>query len=85
LKNIQLAIHRSRTARRARSGENQMTKPFVAIFVALTMIAATVPAAVADDADTPGYTGRTVVRGTNSTIAGDAAATRMQQTGSYSR
>ena len=32
-------------------------------------------------ANVPGGTGRTIVRGNNSTIAGDAEATRMQQTG----
>jgi hypothetical protein len=62
-----------------------MTNLIVATLVALTVIAATAPVANADDSDTPGYTGRTIVRGSNSTIAGDAAATRMQQTGSYSR
>jgi hypothetical protein len=29
--------------------------------------------------DTPGFTGRTIVIGNNSTIAGDAVATEMQQ------
>jgi hypothetical protein len=62
-----------------------MTNLIVATFVALTVIAATAPVVNAADDNTPGYTGQTIVRGTNSTIAGDAAATRMQQTGSYSR
>jgi hypothetical protein len=31
----------------------------------------------------PGATGRTIVRGDNSTIAGDALATEMQRTGAY--
>jgi hypothetical protein len=67
-----------------------MKNLIVATLAALTVIAATAPLANADNADannanTPGYTGRTTVRGSNSTIAGDAAATRMQQTGSYSR
>jgi hypothetical protein len=34
---------------------------------------------------TPGYTGSTIVPGDNSTISGDAKATRMQQTGAYGR
>jgi hypothetical protein len=33
----------------------------------------------------PGWTGRTVVLGSRSTIAGDATATRNQQTGQYGR
>jgi hypothetical protein len=31
----------------------------------------------------PGATGRVIVRGDNSTIAGDEAATQMEQTGSF--
>lgn len=62
-----------------------MTNLVAATFVALTVIAVTAPVVNAADDTTPGYTGRTIVRGTNSTIAADAAATRMQQTGSYSR
>ena len=62
-----------------------MTNLIVATLLALTVIACTVPVANAYDDNTPGYTGRTIVPGNNSTIAGDAAATRMQQTGSYSR
>jgi hypothetical protein len=62
-----------------------MTNLIGATLVALTVIAATAPVVYADDDNTPGYTGRTIVLGSNSTIAGDAAATRMQQTGSYSR
>ena len=31
----------------------------------------------------PGATGRVIVRGDNSTIAGDEAATKMEQTGSF--
>ena len=34
---------------------------------------------------TPGATGTTIVPGDNSTISGDAKATRMQQTGAYGR
>ncbi len=37
----------------------------------------------ATNPNTPGATGRTIVIGDNSTIAGDAEATRMRQTGSY--
>ena len=33
----------------------------------------------------PGATGRTIVLGDNSTIAGDALATEMQRTGAYGR
>jgi hypothetical protein len=33
------------------------------------------------DNNTPGYTGRTIVLGNNSTIADDAAATYMQRNG----
>jgi hypothetical protein len=47
--------------------------------------AATAPVVNADDTNVPGYTGQTIVRGSNSTIVGDAIATRMQQTDSYSR
>jgi hypothetical protein len=32
----------------------------------------------------PGATGRTIVPGDSSTVAGDGVATRMQQTGAYS-
>jgi hypothetical protein len=35
------------------------------------------------DANTPGYTGRTIVLGDSSTIADDAEATYMQQKGAY--
>ena len=41
----------------------------------------TVPVFSAAAPAAPGFTGRTVVRGNNSTIGGDAEATRMQQTG----
>jgi hypothetical protein len=61
-----------------------MTNLIVATLVALTVIAATTPIASAADENTPGYTGRTIIPGNNSTIAGNAKATRMQQTGSYS-
>jgi len=37
------------------------------------------PGANAINANTPGWTGRTVVVGNNSTIAGDAGATEQQQ------
>jgi hypothetical protein len=39
--------------------------------------------AAARDLSVPGATGQVVVIGSSSTIAGDVAATRMQQTGSY--
>ena len=35
-------------------------------------------------ANVPGWTGRTVVIGSHSTVAGTAVATRLQQTGQYS-
>jgi hypothetical protein len=57
----------------------------VTTLAALIVIAATASVVNADDTNVPGYTGQTIVRGSNSTIAGDAIATRMQQTGSYSR
>ena len=37
----------------------------------------------AADPNFPGATGRVIVRGDNSTIAGDEAATQMEQTGSF--
>jgi hypothetical protein len=37
----------------------------------------------ASNPNVPGATGRTIVEGDRSTIAGDAKATRMQQTGAY--
>jgi hypothetical protein len=37
------------------------------------------------NANLPGWTGRTFVLGSHSSIAGGAAATRMVQTGSYGR
>ncbi len=40
-------------------------------------------AASAEQASTPGGTGRTVVPGSNSTISGDAAASERQRTGQY--
>ena len=39
----------------------------------------------ASNPNVPGATGRTIVRGDCSTIAGDAKATRMQQEGAYGR
>ena len=57
---------------------------FAALFFTAT-IAAVASAGNPADPNTPGATGRTIVRGDNSTIAGDAQATRMQQTGGYSR
>jgi hypothetical protein len=44
-------------------------------------IVSTVPIFNAANPNVPGATGRTIIRGNNSTIAGDAAATRMQRTG----
>lgn len=37
----------------------------------------------ASNPNVPGATGRTIIPGNNSTIAGDAEATRQQQTGAY--
>ena len=39
----------------------------------------------ASDPTVPGATGRTIIVGSSSTVAGDAAATEMQRTGSLSR
>ena len=47
-------------------------------------ITSTVPILNAANPNVPGATGRTIVRGNNSTISGGAAATRMQQTGMVS-
>lgn len=44
-------------------------------------VVSSVPIFSAANPNVPGATGRVIVRGNNSTIAGDAAATRMQQTG----
>ncbi len=44
-------------------------------------ITSTVPIFSAANPNVPGATGRTIALGNNSTIAGDAEATRMQQTG----
>lgn len=51
------------------------------IAIALCALAgcATAPAYQAAGPETPGYTGSTIVVGNNSTIAGDAAATYLQQ------
>ncbi len=44
-------------------------------------ITGTVPIFSAANLNVPGATGRTIIRGNNSTIARDAEATEMQQTG----
>ncbi|HYZ24019.1 MAG TPA: hypothetical protein VE690_17865 [Rhodopila sp.] len=41
------------------------------------------PATMAQGPDSPGWTGRTIVPGNNSTIAGDAEATYQQQKWPY--
>jgi hypothetical protein len=60
-----------------------MNAPIVAASLLLCVLLAActeVPPPYADD-NTPGYTGRTIVLGNNSTIADDAEATYMQQKG----
>ena len=58
-----------------------MRPSFLLILALLSLAdcAATQPAGQQADAKTPGWTGRTVVIGSNSTVAGDAAATYDQQ------
>lgn len=61
---------------------NTMTRGFLIAGSALAILAGCTDSggsAAAADPTTPGATGRTIVRGTNSTIAGDAAATDSQR------
>jgi hypothetical protein len=54
---------------------------FLAAVAALSLGASIANASIPDTR--PGWTGRTVVRGSHSTLAGDQTATRATQTGQY--
>jgi hypothetical protein len=70
---VHLHVHESRTSRPTGAGDNPMKNLILAAFAALSLTAAIAPLANA----------ATFHNG--STVAGDAAATRTQQTGSYSQ
>jgi hypothetical protein len=56
-----------------------MRRPIVAIVLCALMAACTQAPPPNADANTPGFTGRTVVPGNSSTIGGNAEATYLQQ------
>ena len=61
---------------------NTMTRSFLMAGSALAILGGCTDSdggLAARDPNTPGATGRTIVRGSNSTIAGDAAATDSQR------
>jgi hypothetical protein len=68
-----LGLHESRTSRPTEAGDTPMKNLILAAFAALSLTAAIAPLA---NAASP-HNG--------SSVAGDAAATRMQQTGQYSQ
>ncbi len=56
-----------------------MTKPVIAIALCTLLAACTEVPPQHANANTPGFTGNTIVRGNNSTVAGGAEATYTQQ------
>jgi hypothetical protein len=67
------AVQESRTSRPTGDGDNPMKNLFLAAFAALSLIVAIAPVA------------RAATFHNGSTVAGDASATRMQQSGGYSQ
>ncbi len=61
-----------------------MTKPVIAIALCTLLTACTEVSSQNANANTPGFTGNTVVRGSTSTVAGGAEATYVQQKWGYS-
>jgi hypothetical protein len=59
------------------------TAPIASSSVTLSSESTNGGASDVTDPNVPGATGRTIVLGDNSTIAGDALATQMQRTGAY--
>ncbi|HET6605069.1 MAG TPA: hypothetical protein VFG62_00275 [Rhodopila sp.] len=60
-----------------------MTGPTVAVAVCALLAACTQGAPPGADANTPGFTGTTIVRGNNSTLQGNTDATYQQQKWPY--
>jgi hypothetical protein len=58
-------------------------KPLCALLLLAIASCAQTPSSQAVAPGTPGYTGRTVVIGNNSTVAGNAEATYLQQKWGY--